>query len=85
MVTAGKVLDTNGQVRVNDGMPGLSPPSIITDQAIYGGCSGGPDFDQNGAYIGVTRANGAEGAVVVKAQHVKELLDRYKAVREKKD
>lgn len=78
IVTAGKVLETNAQVHVNDGMPGLSPPSIITDQAIYGGCSGGPNFNQNGDYIGVTRANGAEGAVVVKAEHVKELLERYK-------
>jgi S1-C subfamily serine protease len=78
VVTAGKVLDTNGQVHVNDGMPGLSPPSIITDQSIYGGCSGGPDFNKSGEYIGVTRANGAEGAVVVKAEHVRELLQRYK-------
>lgn len=83
VVTAGKILDTDGQVHVNDGMPGLSPPSIITDQAIYGGCSGGPDFDKNGEFIGVTRADGAEGAVVIKAEHVRELLERYKKSKQK--
>lgn len=77
VVTAGKVIDPNMQVRVNDGSPGLSPPSIITDQAIYGGCSGGADFDQAGNFVGLTRANGAEGAVVIKQEHVQDLLDDY--------
>jgi hypothetical protein len=77
VATAGKVLNPDGQVHVNDGSPGLSPPSIITDQSIYGGCSGGPDFDRSGKYVGVTRANGSDGTVVIKADHVLDLLDAY--------
>ncbi len=77
VVTAGRVLDPSGRVRVNDGSGFYSPPSIITNQEIIGGCSGGPDFDRSGKLIGVTRANGSEGAVVIKAEHIKELLEKY--------
>ena len=78
VLTAGKVLAPDARVHVNDGSSFLSPPSIITDQSIIGGCSGGPDFNKSGEFIGVTRANGSEGAVVIKGDHVIELLEKYR-------
>ncbi len=79
VVSAGKVLDPSGRTLVNDGNPMLSPPSVLTDQGIVGGCSGGADFNKNGEVIGVTRADGTAGTVAVKAEHVLDLLDKYEA------
>lgn len=77
VITAGKVLNPDARVLVNDGTGMLSPPSIVTDQNIIGGCSGGADFNKKAELIGVTRANGSDGAVVIKADHVKDLLNKY--------
>ncbi len=77
VISSGFVLNPSGRAHVNDGTPFLSPPSVITDQNIVGGCSGGADFNKNGELIGVTRADGSDGTIAVKAEHVLDLLDKY--------
>lgn len=82
-VNSGKVLYTDRQVSVDNGLPMLSPPSIVTDQRSIGGCSGGGNFNAEGKLIGVNRATGSDGAVTIKTEHVIALLEEYKKKKAK--
>ena len=77
-INSGKVMKTDERLLVATGTPMLSPPSIVSDQVILGGCSGGANFNAEGKLIGIMRASGSEGTIIIKPKHAIQLLEEFK-------